>query len=52
MGWTHPSYRPHVTFAIATEVLEDLSAVKPYTGPLHFGPESYKEPFADFLLPN
>lgn len=45
-SWDYPTYRPHITFAIDDH--RDLSRISPYRGPLHFGPESYKEPFDDY----
>ena len=46
-SWDHPSYQPHISFAIDDGRDLSMSSLTPYRGRLHFGPESYKEPFAD-----
>jgi hypothetical protein len=41
-SWDWPSYQPHVTITYDGEGM-DLKGVKPYTGPLRFGPEKFSE---------
>ena len=41
-SWEHPSFQPHVTFTMAPGDV-DLSKIEPYSGPLDFGPERFKE---------
>lgn len=48
--WEHPTYQPHVAFAI-DDGDRDLSLVRPYAGPLLFGPEAFKEPFESYCRP-
>lgn len=45
-SWDHPIYKPHITFAVDDD--RDFSRLSPYRGSLHFGSESYKEPFDDY----
>jgi hypothetical protein len=44
-SWDFPSYLPHVTFTYDRDAV-DLAQVKPYLGPLLFGPEIF-EPIVD-----
>lgn len=44
-SYDYPEYKPHVTFAISPDEPDDidLAHVKPYAGPLEFGPEEFAE---------
>lgn len=41
-SWDYSSYQPHVSITYAAPKKLDLRSIKPYTGPLHFGPEIYE----------
>lgn len=41
-SWDYASYQPHITITYSGKGF-DLKNVKPYLGPLHFGPEIYEE---------
>lgn len=41
-SWDHDGYRPHITISYRVPEGFNLDAVKPYTGPLVFGPEEFK----------
>ena len=40
-SWDWPSYQPHVTISYNTGDI-DVSAIRPYIGPLQFGPEIFE----------
>lgn len=39
-SWDHADYQPHITIAYNTDA--DISAIKPYTGPILLGPEIFE----------
>lgn len=40
--WDHPEYQPHVTISYDPDA-PDIADIEPYTGPMIFGPEIFKE---------
>ncbi len=46
-SWSHVKYTPHVTLTYEAKGL-DLSKVKPYQGPLFFGPEIFEQLDEDY----
>lgn len=47
--WSHDTYYPHVTISYKTPKIP-IKKMKPYTGPLLFGPEEFKA--IDFMAKN
>lgn len=41
-SWDHEQYKPHVTLSYRVPEGMDLSSIKPYDGPLVFGPERFE----------